>query len=528
METKIQSLGVAELMESKTNPRGSITNESVKELSNSIKEQGIMIPIVATIIAEPKHGLKYEIVDGHRRFRAAKMLDLQKVPVMVVDWSPEEVKQAQIVANLQRADLHPMDEAKGFQGLIQSTDPILTFEEAAKKVGKTLHWVTRLMQLNKLTPEIQKAFRGGEIAYEVAYVLARLPQEIMPKAFKEIKGLSVHEASRAIDDIEEEFMMTLNKAEFDTNSNALLVKAGSCSLCPKRTGNQAALFSEDERKANGDRCLDRECFSQKTQIHRKAILAQAKKDGKKIVVYGDKMFYSASGIKLDEKNWNDEKERTHRQLLKGLEYETFLKVDTNGKIEELASVQSVISALKTAGRKDVLAYYESRNTDSSGMPKKTDAQKIDEKATVIAVGHLVRMILTKAPGLFTKVNTAITLMMANTLIDMADSNTKRVVCKAIGLKQKNSMESWHSITEKHVKSLSVVQKMGFGLALYAIGLRFCVGLEAEQLPEIASLLKIDVKKLKAESVAEVKKGSKKQSKSAKPKASKKPVKAKKK
>ncbi len=137
-------------------PRSTFTKEGLKELANSIKEQGIIEPILARM----KNG-KYEIVAGERRWRAAKMAGLSTVPAIVKDFTDEQSLELSLIENLQREDLNPMDEADGYARLSKEFN--LTQEQVAKKVGKDRSTVTNMLRLLTLPDKIKHSLRKEEI-----------------------------------------------------------------------------------------------------------------------------------------------------------------------------------------------------------------------------------------------------------------------------------------------------------------------------------------------------------------------------
>jgi ParB family chromosome partitioning protein len=137
-------------------PRTNFAKESLKELANSIKEQGIIEPILARM----RNG-KYELVAGERRWRAAKMAGLSVIPAIVKDFTDEQSLELSLIENLQREDLNPMDEAEGYDRLTKEFN--LIQEEVAKKVGKDRSTVTNMLRLLALPDKIKHSLRKEEI-----------------------------------------------------------------------------------------------------------------------------------------------------------------------------------------------------------------------------------------------------------------------------------------------------------------------------------------------------------------------------
>lgn len=153
-------------------PRTIFTKENLKELANSIKEQGIIEPILARL----KNG-KYEIVAGERRWRAAKLVGLSVIPAIVKDFTDEQSLELSLIENLQREDLNPMDEAEGYARLSKEFD--LTQEQVAKKVGKDRSTVTNMLRILSLPDKIKHSLRKQDIS--VGHARALLSAETSEK-----------------------------------------------------------------------------------------------------------------------------------------------------------------------------------------------------------------------------------------------------------------------------------------------------------------------------------------------------------
>ncbi|MCX6761832.1 MAG: ParB/RepB/Spo0J family partition protein [Candidatus Moranbacteria bacterium] len=137
-------------------PRFHFDEVKLQELSNSIKEHGIIQPIVVS-----RNGEKFEIIAGERRFQAAKLAGLLKVPVIVRDVTEQQKLELAIIENIQRHDLNPVEEARSYQKLIDDFD--LSQEEAAVKLGKSRSAVANKLRILNLPVEIQKALMENKI-----------------------------------------------------------------------------------------------------------------------------------------------------------------------------------------------------------------------------------------------------------------------------------------------------------------------------------------------------------------------------
>lgn len=140
-------LKINDVEPNKDQPRKNFNEEALKELSDSIKLHGIVQPLVVS-----KQDNYYEIIAGERRWRAAKMAGLKEVPVVIKDYSPQEIMEVALIENIQREDLNPVEEAKAYQRLIKEYN--LKQEEVAEKVSRSRTAVTNSLRLLKLGDQI--------------------------------------------------------------------------------------------------------------------------------------------------------------------------------------------------------------------------------------------------------------------------------------------------------------------------------------------------------------------------------------
>jgi len=162
--------GVQEVTPNRSQPRKDFDDESIAELAASIKEKGIIQPIV---VRNTPGG--YEIIAGERRWRAAQRAGLTKVPIIVKDVSDREVLELALIENLQREDLNPIEEAMAYSQLIQ--DFGLTHEDVSGRIGKDRSTITNQLRLLKLTEEAKQALVDGEISAGHARALLSIELE---------------------------------------------------------------------------------------------------------------------------------------------------------------------------------------------------------------------------------------------------------------------------------------------------------------------------------------------------------------
>lgn len=181
-------LPVSALRGGKYQPRSNFRLEQLQELADSIAQNGIMQPILVRPIDNDGN---YEIVAGERRWRAAKIADLKTVPVIVRELSDKLALELAIVENIQRADLSPVEEAAGFQRLIEEFD--YTQEELSETVGKSRSHVANLLRLLSLPDEIKEMLDNGDITMGHARALLGSKDAIQLAEDVVRKGLNVRQ-----------------------------------------------------------------------------------------------------------------------------------------------------------------------------------------------------------------------------------------------------------------------------------------------------------------------------------------------
>jgi ParB/RepB/Spo0J family partition protein len=289
---QITQINTDDLHESPFNPRKIFDDAALQQLASDIKSVGRVLqpllvrPIIPPLFAgDPDANAGHEIVFGHRRYRAAQLAGLTTVPCMVQAMSDQEAKRAQISENLQRADVHPIEEAEGFQSLID--DHGMTADVLAEQLGKSRSYVYGRLKLLAACPEIRRACLAGEIGAEVALLVARLrTDKLQEKALGYIKndhradmqdgGKASYRAVRSL--LVEKFTLDLKGAMFDVQDATLLPIAGPCVICPKRSANAPEYIDVAEGshtrwggriEGSANACTDPDCFDAKKKAHLK-------------------------------------------------------------------------------------------------------------------------------------------------------------------------------------------------------------------------------------------------------------------
>lgn len=268
--------------ESATNPRKHFDPTKLQDLANSIKANGLGQPILVRPHPDKENAPEcVEIVAGARRYRASSLAGLETIPAVVRDMTDKEVLEFQLVENLQREDVHEIEEAEGYQSLMSDHD--MTADDVAATVGKSRSYVYGRLKLCGLASEVREACFAGTIEASTALLIARIPvQELQIKAAQEITkghGQSLIEPMsyrRAKDHIRAHYMLDFNRAPFMISDAELVPSAGACGDCPKRTGNQPELFHD---VGSADVCTDSHCWFSKTTAHGARVLKEAEGTG---------------------------------------------------------------------------------------------------------------------------------------------------------------------------------------------------------------------------------------------------------
>ncbi|HVK53584.1 MAG TPA: ParB/RepB/Spo0J family partition protein [Burkholderiales bacterium] len=195
----LTEIEIAKLQPGKYQPRTRMDEVALRELADSIKSQGIMQPILVRKIAPSQ----YEIIAGERRWRAARLAGLTRVPALVRDVPNEAVAAMSLIENIQREDLNPLEEAHGLQRLINEFQ--MTHEAAAAAVGRSRSAVTNLLRLTNLVEPVQDMLLAGDI--EMGHARALLGASTSAQAIlaREVvaKQLSVREVEKRVQGLTE-------------------------------------------------------------------------------------------------------------------------------------------------------------------------------------------------------------------------------------------------------------------------------------------------------------------------------------
>ena len=211
-EKNVTEINIDDIRSNPYQPRKTFDIESLNELAKSIKEYGVVQPIIV------KKSIKgYELVAGERRTKAAKIAGLKKIPAIIKDFDDQEMMEIALVENIQREDLNPIDEATSISNIIKLRG--YTQEEFANKFGKSRSYVTNILGLLKLPDEVKKLVEKRSLSMSHARVISKIEDEdkAIDLAKKVITdSLSVHELEKLSQEEKQVSNKVKSKSNYDT------------------------------------------------------------------------------------------------------------------------------------------------------------------------------------------------------------------------------------------------------------------------------------------------------------------------
>ncbi|MGC9063768.1 MAG: ParB/RepB/Spo0J family partition protein [bacterium] len=173
-EGTIQEIEIERIYQNSNQPRETIDKQAIEKLADSIRQKGILQPI---LVRSRDNG--FEIVAGERRYLAARLLGLKKLPAILLEVNEREAYEISLIENIQREDLNPIDKANAFQGYIERYG--VTHEELAERLGISRSEITNLLRLLKLPLEVQERLKSGDLTYGHARALLGIDEQLLQK-----------------------------------------------------------------------------------------------------------------------------------------------------------------------------------------------------------------------------------------------------------------------------------------------------------------------------------------------------------
>lgn len=362
-----------DLQASPTNPRRRMDEQTIETLADSIRTQGVLEPLIVR-----DNGKKYEIVCGERRYRAASIAKVTELPCLVRKLSDEQVLDIQIHENLHREDIHPMDEAYGYQFLKEKLN--CDVKELALRVGKSEGYVLNRLKLNQLIEEAQKDIDDGHLPLVYALEIAKYTPDIQKLIYEEvyrkggryqrdryihvpIKGQTVPWKS-FIEWINTNIHRLLCKAPFSPKATNLREDGLACTNCPERTGASVSLF-EPCQIGKKDACLNPACYRLKAENHvlvlRRKLAEEAGIEPEQVPVVRSWCYPDGSGY------LGTESATVISGAKRGLKVKSCRKAVTGIDIEPDNYGRTVQVCLKSSGCK---VHWQDRKTSLNGNSSK--------------------------------------------------------------------------------------------------------------------------------------------------------------
>ena len=345
MEIGVETISV------KSNPRTDFGD--IEELTASIKEKGVIEPLVVKDLGDGK----YELIAGERRLRASKAAGLEKVPVSVYSGDDADIEEVKLIENIQRKDLSPVEEAVAFKAYMDSTKA--SVETLAQKLAKQKVYVDRRLALLDLPPEIKKALETGKLLLGHALIIARLKgAKAQRSMFKEIVGqhMSVKDAESHVQN--QDTTAELRHAVFSKDE---------CKGCRYNGGEQSVLF--DTGSELKGICLDKTCFLKKTREWKKVETKKLQDKGVKVLSPEQ---IQALKVKEQVYTWNDDYKKIVAKLHK--EPDNYAVVFTD---RYYGGIEKEIYCLNPSAR----------HPKKAAEDKKQKASNADDRLTVKVAEH---------------------------------------------------------------------------------------------------------------------------------------------
>ena len=248
---------LADIDESATNPRTRFDQVSINDLAKSIKQLGLIQAITVR-----RKGDRYELVAGARRYRASVIAETVTIEAKVRELNDDEVLEIQLVENLDRKDVHPLEEAAHFKRMLDTGH--YTVEDIGHRIGKPEGFIVHRLKLNDLIEPIREDFFSAQLNLTQAALIARISaesQEVLFTTYKDSNRIGYGKTEDLKKEIEQD-MLALENAVFSLEKKYEDLPV--CKVCPFNTGNNPLLFEELH---NQDNCTSKSCYRKKTDFH---------------------------------------------------------------------------------------------------------------------------------------------------------------------------------------------------------------------------------------------------------------------
>lgn len=541
------------IVPSLTNPRTWFEPVALNELAENIKALGLAQPLLVRPLPGSRAGETWsdrrkgdplpthEIVAGERRWRACGIAGVRSIPVMIRNLTDEQVLDLQLVENMQREDLHPLEEAHGYRRILDlpqhSALPMAArVEHLAGRIKKSTRYIYQTLQLLQLCDFAQKVFLDSNIKLEktTALAIATIGNEAgQIEATRRIAGLG-SKGMEVIDDpmsqraasdfVRNTFRLVLSKAPFPVKVEYAGI--GACTGCDKMSGNVSQLFDEGPRMP--DTCLDRSCYGKKNAAHQTQLADAAKAKGQRVIT-------GAAARKLTSKHAPDDV-----QYDSGYETLDERRYDVAGKhqgktVEQLLGADAPAPVLieredgkgfiKALPKKQVQELLKKKGLLNVATSSNEKAREEEKKAKAIKAyrQEVAEQLLAAVPkaGDQDALRSQLLLAMMIHLHTRLDNDCTKRVHKLLGWESRIALHANRPALEAHFKAMDGTEINQFVVAA-------CVASElhyaqyfhpgTDSLDCLAGLLKVDPKAIKAKLDAEAKAAKKEKEEKARPKS----------
>jgi ParB family chromosome partitioning protein len=510
--SSVQDIPLTNIQESRTNPRRQFDETKLAHLADNIRQHGVLQPVLVRPLPGGGTGF-YELVAGARRYRASRRAGWETIPASVRELTDAQCLELQLIENLQRADVHELDEARGYAALMQLQPETYTVEILAEKIGRSEKYVYARLRLTHLVEEVQQAFYAARLTVAHAFEIARLQPNDQRRALQEC--FPHHRTAAAIakdhkaeavtvrelrEWIEREIHLDLTNAPFDPQDESLLPPAGSCARCPKRTGNNPLLFPEVRQKSI---CTDRACYRAK-------VTALVQIRVKPLEESGEKPLRVSQAPSWQSKKQQPDVlcEGQYRKVAKKAECpQTKPAVVIDGP--EAGKLLHVCRDEKCAVHARITRYQPTPR-ERAARAKEALAERI-EKLTRVRTLNAIRK---KLPATLSRPDLD---MAALDYFQRLGHDNHRRLCRVYGWEEKKTKASWGgntvdyvTIAGKAVREMSMPNLQRFLIVCALVSDLYCPGYSPRQplardsnLARTAARYKIDTTKLTAEVRAEL-------------------------
>lgn len=293
---RMAHVAVHSIAPSLTNPRKHFDPAKLQELADSIAASGVHQPILLRPLpperlqdtlqearAQKRPAPEYELVAGERRWRACQLAGVAEIPAMIRPMTDAQALEAQVIENLQREDVTELEEAEGYQILMETVG--INADEVGRRIGKSRSYVYGRLKILNLCEAGRQALREGKLDFSCGLYIARIPNEqLQLKALEWATDPDYYgerPSARAVQQhVRQNFMLQLAAAKFDTADADLCPAAGACTSCPHRTGANPDLFADVN---SADVCTNPPCYHAKEEAHALQLRERAQAMGAEVI-----------------------------------------------------------------------------------------------------------------------------------------------------------------------------------------------------------------------------------------------------